>query len=264
MTEEQKNNERKIHNERESLVVKENTLIQHTRYDLSLSEQKILIYIISKIMADDKDFKHINFRIHDYIQVAGVKRGGSEYDYIKSSIKSLADKSWWVKNYNQKKGMYQEGLFRWIDTAEVSENSGEVDIVLSESLRPYLLDIRGNFTAFNLVNVLVLHSKYSIRLYEVFKSYLWLQRYEIDLQEFKKLLNIENKYSDYTELKRNVILPSIKEINKYTDLDIKFDAIKRGKKIDKLIFRISETKGYQMTMDLLLNQEERLAIKGKE
>ena len=244
--------------ERESLVVKENSLIRHTRYDLSLSEQKILIYIISKIMADDKDFKHISFRISDYIQVAGIKqRGGSVYDYIKESIKSIADKSWWIKNYNE-----SEGLFRWIDTAEVSKNSGVVEVVLSESLRPYLLDIKGNFTKYNLVNILVLHSKYSVRLYEIFKSYLWLNKYEVDLDEFRKILNIKG-YEDYTELKRKVILPSIKEINKYTDLDIKFEAIKKGKRTNKLIFYISETRGVQMTLDLLLNQEERLAIKGE-
>ena len=254
-----------ISQERESLVVKENSLIRHTRYDLSLSEQKILIYIISKIMADDKDFKHVTFRISDYIQVAGIKhRGGSVYDYIKSSVKSLSDKSWWIKSYNpNEKKKQSEGLFRWIDTAEISENTGEVDIVLSESLRPYLLDIKGNFTKYNLVNVLVLHSKYSVRLYEIFKSYLWLNKFEVGVDEFRKILNITNRYEDYTELKRNVILPSIKEINKYTDLDITFNAIKKGRKIDKLCFEINESRGVQMTMDILLNQEERLAIRGK-
>lgn len=253
MNEEQK----KIKEERENLVVKENTLIRKTRYDLSLSEQKILIYIISKIMADDKDFKHITFRIADYIQVAGIKqRGGSEYEYIKDSIQSIRNKSWWIKEGKK------ETLFSWIDTATIKENIGEVDVVLSESLRPYLLDIKGNFTAFNLVNILVLHSKYSVRLYELFKSYLWLGRYEVDLSEFRKILNITDKYEDYTELKRNVILPSIKEINKYTDLDIKYTAVKIGRRVEKLIFEISETRGVQMTIDLLLNQEERLAIRG--
>ena len=263
MTEEQRRREAEIKAERESLVVKENSLVRHTRYNLSLSEQKILIYIISKVMADDKDFKHITFRISDYIQVAGIKhRGGSEYEYIKNCIKSLSDKSWWIKSYNVKDKQSKEGLFRWVDTAEISENSGEVDIVLSESLRPYLLDIRGNFVKYNLVNVLVLHSKYSVRLYEILKASLWLTKVEIELQEFKDLLNISG-YDDYTELKRKVIIPSIKEINKFTDLDVKFEAFKKGKKTSKLCFYLSETRGVQMSLDLLLNQEERLAIRGQ-
>lgn len=257
MVDEERIREEEIKAERESLVVKENTLIRHTRYDLSLSEQKILIYIISKIMADDKDFKHITFRIADYIQVAGIKRGGSEYEYIKDSIQSIRNKSWWIKDGKK------ETLFSWIDTATVKENIGEVDIVLSESLRPYLLDIQGNFTKYNLVNVLVLHSKYSVKLYEIFKSYLWLNKWEVSLEEFRSILNVKDRYSDYTELKRNVILPSIKEINKYTDLDIKFEAIKKGKRTDRLIFHITESRGVQMTLDILLNQDERLSIRGE-
>lgn len=259
MNDEQRIKEQRIREERESLVVKENTLIKHTRYDLSLAEQKVLIYIISKIMADDNDFKHITFRINDYIQVAGIKhRGGSSYEYIKDSIQRIRNKSWWIKDGNGKK----ETLFSWIDTATVKENTGEVDIVLSESLRPYLLDIKGNFTKYNLVNILVLHSKYSVRLYEIFKSYLWLNKWEVSVEEFKKILNIKG-YSDYTELKRKIILPSTKEINKYTDLDIEFKAIKKGKKTDTLIFYIKESRGFQLTLDILLNQEERLAIRGE-
>ena len=241
-----------IRENRESLIVKDNNLIRHTRYDLTLSEQKILIYIISKIVAEDKDFKHVKFKILEYCDIAGIKRGGSEYEYIKDSIQSLRNKSWWIKVGKR------DTLFSWLDTAVIEENTGEVDIVLSESLRPYLLDIKGNFTKYELINILVLHSKYSVRLYEIFKSYLWLHKWKVGLTEFRELINIESKYEDYTEFKRNVIQPSIKEINKYTDLQIDFKSIKKGRSIDKLCFSITEKKGVQLTLDLLLEQDKRL------
>lgn len=246
-----------IKEDRESLVVKGNDLIRNTRYDLSVTEQKILIYLISKIVAEDKDFKHIKFKIAEYCDVAGIKRGGTEYEMIKESIKSIRDKSWWIKIDKK------ELLFSWIDTADIEEKSGEVGITLSESLKPFLLDIKGNFTKYELINVLVLKSKYSIRLYEIFKSYLWLNHWEIKVDDFRELIGIEDKYLDFTELKRNVILPSIKEINKYTDLQIEYNTQKRGRNIDKLIFTINEKRGYQLTLELLLNQEERLAIRGQ-
>ncbi len=241
-----------IKENRESLVVKGNDLIRQTRYDLSLSEQKILIYVISKIVAEDKDFKHISFRINEYCEVAGIKRGGTEYEYIKDSIQSLRNKSWWIKVGRR------DTLFSWIDTATIEENSGVVDIVLSESLKPFLLDIRGNFTKYELINILVLHSKYSVRLYEIFKSYLWLHHWEVSIDDFRERIAVGDKYKDFTEFKRNVIVPSIKEINKYTDLQIEFNAIKKGRRIDKLNFKIDEKSGYQMTMDLILEQTRRL------
>ena len=87
-----------------------------------------------------------------------------------------------------------------------------------------------------------------------------MHKWEVSLDEFRERIAVGDKYKDFTEFKRNVILPSIKEINKFTDLQIEFETIKKGRKIDKLIFKIGEKAGYQMTMDVLLNQEERLSI----
>lgn len=241
-----------INNARSELVVKHNELIRNTRYELSAIQQKILIYIISKIVADDKDFKRVHFRMVEYCDIAGIKKSGKGYELVKESIQDLRNRSWWIKDGKK------DVLFSWIDTAEIEENSGDIEIVLSESLRPYLLDIRGNFTKYQLVNVLVLRSKYSIRLYEIFKSYLWLHRWEIQLDDFRELVGINDKYKDFTEFKRNVITPSIKEINKYTDLQIEFKTIKKGRNIDKLVYKIEEKSGYQLTLDVILNQEERL------
>ena len=75
-------------------------------------------------------------------------------------------------------------------------------------------------------------------------------------------MHLKEKYPLFKEMKRNVIDCSIKEINKYCDINITYTTIKKGKSIDKIIFYIVEKKGVQMTLDLMLNQEERLAIRG--
>ena len=74
---------------------------------------------------------------------------------------------------------------------------------------------------------------------------------------------LKDKYPLFKEMKRNVIDCSIKEINKYCDITITYKTVKKGRSIDKIIFYIVEKKGVQMTLDLMLNQEERLAIRGK-
>ena len=71
-------------------------------------------------------------------------------------------------------------------------------------------------------------------------------------------MNLKNKYLQYKEMQRNVINSSVKEINKYTDLDVEYTTIKQGRSISKLVFTIKEKSGYQMTWELILNQEERL------
>ena len=74
------------------------------------------------------------------------------------------------------------------------------------------------------------------------------------------MLNIKDKYTNYKELKRRIINQSLKEINKFTDLNITVDEEKYGNKVYKLIFKITEKQGYQMVLDLIHTQDERLKI----
>lgn len=241
----------RLHKERDALVVKDNILLRDVRYNLTATEQKIIIYLISKILKDDKDFKHIRMGIRDYCALANIKPGGDTYKSVKESIKTLRDKSWWI-NYDHGKR-----LFSWIDTADI-ENESYIDIVLSESLRPYLLELRENFTKYELINVLVLKSKHSIRLYELFRCNLFLHVWTVSLEELKDILDLTDKYAEYKDLRRYVIDPAVKEISKYTDLSVSYETVKHNRIVTDLIFSIEEKSGYQMTWDLLLNQEERL------
>lgn len=241
----------KLHKERDALVVKSNILLKDVRYKLTATEQKIIIYLISKILKDDKDFKHIRMGIRDYCNLANIKHGGQTYKQVKESIETLSDKSWWIKHERGQR------LFRWIDTADL-EHEGYVDIVLSESLRPYLLELRESFTKYELINVLVLKSKHSIRLYELFRSNLFLHVWTVSLEELKDILELTDKYSEYKDLRRYVIDPSLKEINKFTDINVTYETVKHNRVVTDLIFNIEEKSGWQMTWDLMQYQEERL------
>ena len=252
--------ERDIHDKREELVVQSNDLIRNARtlrYDLTVTEQKLIIYLISKLCAEDTDFKKVKFTISEYCDVCGIQKSGREYERIKSSIKQLRDKSYWIKNDKE------EILFAWIDTARIVKYE-QIELILSEALRPYLLELRKNFTTYQLINVLCLKSKYSIRLYEIFKSYLWIGKWEVSIDKFREMIYLNDKYKLFKELKRNVIEQSIAEINKYTDLQIEYETIKVGRNVDRLVFKIIEKRGYQMTWELMLNQEERMKLRERK
>lgn len=251
MTNEQ-HKKREIEKNRTNLVVKDNRIIRNVRYSLSAQEQKLIIYAISKVVAEDKELKKITFKLNDYFNIVGSTNSGKDYQRVKATIRELRNKSWWIKDGDK------EILFAWLDTARVNPKTREIELTLSESLKPYLIDLRQNFTKYELINVLCLRSKYSIRLYEIYKSYLWLSRWEVSLDEFREIIDVKDRYLDFTEFKRNVINPSIKEINKYTDLTISMETLKSGRNIDKLIFNIVEKKGTQLVLDLFDEQDKRL------
>lgn len=242
-----------LRNERNELVVKHNDLLRKSRYTLSANEQKIIIYLVSKIKAEDKKLKEIEISVIDFCKVIGIETNGAAYNRIKETIKTLSDKSWWIDTGDSK-----EILFRWINEAEIEKGSGIIKLELNKHLEPYLLELKENFTKYELINVLSLRSKYSIRLYELLKSYLWRGNWDIHVDELRALLETECKYKEFKDFKKRVLTPSIKEINDFTDLTVQMETLKKGRIISDIHFDIEEKMGYQMSIDMIMNRSERL------
>ena len=223
---------------RNGKVVKANELIQRSRFSLSLQQQKIVLYLISQIMPYDEDFKLYEFSISEFCRVCGINyTSGKNYSDLKDAIKEIADKSMWVTLTNGK-----ETLLRWIEKPYIDENSGTIQIKLDRDMKPYLLQLKANFTQYELFWTLNFKSKYTIRMYELVKSLHFhdLEPYTkvFELDELKRLLDAE-KYKTYQTFKTRVLEPSINEINNYSDKNVKYDTIKKGKSISNIVITIS-------------------------
>lgn len=235
---------------RNELVVKSNDLIRSARYSLSELEQKFIVFLISKIDKDDKELKQVSIKLKDYCAIAGIEYSGGSISYLKKNIQNLSDKSYWIKDENG-----TDILFRWIDTVSIKGET--VKIILSDSLKPYLIELKQNFSKYELINVLSLRGKYAVRLYELFKSYLWQGYWRISVTELKEIINC-NKYNQFKEFNRSVLKNSIDEINRYTDIEISYKTIKDGRFITEIEFKIKEKEGLQMSIEMILNRNERL------
>ena len=70
---------------------------------------------------------------------------------------------------------------------------------------------------------------------------------ELTVDEFRKLLGLGNKYKTVDILKRDVIRPAIKNINKHSDLKVEFGQRKSGRWITHFQFAIIRKPGMQET-----------------
>lgn len=218
-------------------VVKANELIQKSRFNLSLQQQKIVLYLISQITPYDEEFKLYEFSIAEFCKVCGIDEGnGKNYIDLKQSIKDIADKSLWITIEDE------ETLLRWIEKPYINRNSGTIKIRLDEDMKPFLLQLKENFTKYELFWTLHFRSKYTIRLYELIKSIhfreleVYKRRYE--LEELKRLLGAE-KYKTYQSFKVRVLIPAVNEINSYSDKNIGYEVIKRSRAVVGIEFTIS-------------------------
>lgn len=218
--------------ERMQVVVKSNDLIQRTRYGLSTQEQKIVLYLISKIKPTDDDFQKYELALYDLCDVCGIGHHGQNYQNFKDSIKALADKSFWIETPKR------DLLMRWVEHVEIVKDESIVEIRLDPNMKPYLLMLRENFTQYELGYIMVLKSKYSIRLYEILKSYAYLAGVDYSLSSLKEALQIDG-YDTFKDLKRRVIDRSVEEINEFTDLNVSYEPYRRGRSVAGIIFDIS-------------------------
>lgn len=223
---------------RNKTVTKANDLIQKSRFNLSLQQQKIVLYLISQITSVDEDFKLYEFSIAEFCRVCGINdNNGKTYQDLKTAIKEIADKSLWVA-VDEKR----ETLLRWIEKPYIDAGSGTVQIRLDSDMKPFLLQLKQNFTSYELLWTLHFKSKYTIRLYELVKSIhfhdleSYQRRYGVD--ELKLLLG-GDRYKEYRDFKRRVLVPSVEEINQYSDKTVVFDEVRQGRKVLEIEFNVS-------------------------
>lgn len=216
-------------------VAKDNDLITKSRFDLSMQQQKILLYCISQIKPMDDVDTVYTLDIKEFARVCGyLDRNGYYYTTIKRDIKSLFHTSCWVET-----SPGTEELFTWINTVSISKGAGTITITFHETIAPYLFALREKYTQYNLSNILSLSRKYSIRLYELLAAMRYKKSFEIPLEELKKRTDAET-YDTYSNFEIRVLRPAVEEIGQMTDISVTYEAQKTGKKVTSIIFTYQE------------------------
>lgn len=214
-------------------VAKANALVRKARYSLTTQQQKIILYLISQIKPQDEDLKIYKFDMEDFAKLCGIQCHGENYKNFKESLKALADKSFWIET--PKKDM----LVRWCERLEIDKYETTVSLRLDDRLKPYLLQLKDNFTTYNFGSTLLMKSKHSIRLLEIFASYKSLGMVEFTLDELKETLEC-GEYAEYKNFRRFVIDKALEEINKYSEITVEYKPIKHGRSVYSLLFIITE------------------------
>lgn len=228
----------KDNNPRAEMVVKSNDLIQKSRFSLSTNQQKIILYLISKLKYSDSDFKEFEIDLKDFCKCCGINlNSGRTYLELKESIKQIADKSMWIEKEDG-----AETLVRWIEKPTIYKNDGIITIKLDDDLKPYLLNLKERYTQYDLIYTLLMKSKYSIRLYELLKSlhYNKLREFTVKftIDDLKKTIDASN-YKAYGDFKKRVLEKAVEEINNFTDITVEYKTFKRGRAVSDIEFYIS-------------------------
>ena len=212
-----------------ALVVKDNKLIE-AHYKLTRLEQRIVLAMVSKIHKDDVEFKRYRMSIKDFLD----REYGSKYDKMKEATERLMQKIIKIRKENS---FLQVA---WLSSAEYYEGEGTVELEFSPKLKPYLLQLKEKFTAYELKNIIQFNSTYSIRIYELLKQYETIKSRTITLDELQKMVGTE--YKKFYDIKRFVIEIAEKELKEKADIYFTYNPIKLGRRVNSIEFHIKTKK----------------------
>ena len=212
--------EDKLQIERYSMVRKSNDLIQKFRADLNSPQFKLTMYIIAKAYTFDENLEY-TFDIKDFCCCFGLDTdSGGNYKRIKEEIKKLSDKSLWYDIYGNAD---EEVIMRFIQEAHIYKKTGKIKITINKYMKPYILNLKESweqqgipYTQFALLYTLPMKSKYSIRLYELLKSWEKAGAHYWDIDDLKVLLNA-TEYPN-KNFNQKVLKVALAEINELCEL----------------------------------------------
>lgn len=213
------------------VVVKSNEVITAS-YKLTLNEQRIVLSCISKIdsMKELTKKDGVTIRVDEIKDLLVTTRNGtgSLYKDLKTATERLYDRSIALDNEGSKR--------RWVYEIKYNESEGDITLYFSPTIIPYLSELKGNFTKYKLEYVANFKSVYSIRIYELLCRWSFVGQKEIEVDELKRLLGVEDKYTRTSNFLSRVVDISVKEINKFSNIKLDCGYRKTGRRITHIQF----------------------------
>ena len=90
--------------------------------------------------------------------------------------------------------------------AKYLRQEGAVLLCFDPKLKPYLLQLKGNFTCSRLDMLLNFKSQYTMRIYNLLKQYEGLGERQIEVDFLREILGLrENQYKRYNDFKKDIL-----------------------------------------------------------
>lgn len=220
-----------------NLVVKSNELITAS-YAMTVNEQRLLLACIGQIDSRTTLDNGAVFRLsveeaRDLFYTKGDQRNA--YRDMQDACERLFERKVRIALPES-----QELLTRFVQSIVFDPENGTADLRFAYEILPYLSQLEANFTKYRLSNIVQLTSSHAVRIYELIVSWATQGQYykEMEIDAFRELLGLGDKYKQNGELRRFVTDRAVQQINESTDfeLDINFRKSKRTFKWIQLRF----------------------------
>ena len=217
----------------QTIVRKSNDLIQNAMSTLTLSQQKLMLHIFAMIKPSDTELPRYEMSIYEFLKLCGVDpHNGSMYAQVRNNIDAIANaKVQWIRLA----GTQKITMFRWLSGATIDEGTGKIVLTLDQALKPHLIQLKEFYTTMNITYTLPMKSQYSLKIYELCKSYqnLYLTKKQKgeplvwNIETLKK--QVDCNATNWAHVRRTVLAKAKSEINGHTDIYFDYEVYEKDR-----------------------------------
>lgn len=215
-------------------VVQHNAIVR-ARYDMTVIEKNVIYMLLAQLHDDDPPNKVYYISVKDIERLTGKE---INYGQFEKSTMRLVTRGYTIKEGDE---ILQVAV---VSSVRHIKHQGMIAVKFDSDIRPYLFNLKDNFTKYGFFMAMSLQSMYSKRLYEMLSQFKNTGIMRISIDELKYRLCIidpqtkKDKYAIWTAFANKVLDKAKGELEQMTDINFTYTAKKRGRKYTDLEFNI--------------------------
>ena len=229
----------------DALQVRQHNAITTARYDYTACQLDLLFFLLSKLRREDAPNQEYQIHMNEVVAMTGREW---HYKQLKEATESMGSRMFEVES---DEAYVQLWMFQKV---EYVKGQGYLRIRLSEDIRPYLFELKNNFTSFQLFSALKISSKYAKRIYQLASQWKDIgETKTYDLEEFKLMLMLKDpkgkepeQFQRISDLKAKVLDIAVRQINENTELKIGYTLLKQGRSFHAVRFYVTKQQPKQL------------------
>jgi plasmid replication initiation protein len=224
--------------EKSSLVIKSNRLIEAS-YRLSMMEMQLVLMAVSQARDNQTGFDCETPVTINVAEFEAVFNRTNAYVQLKEALDSLFERYVGIDEIDAE-GNHWVRKTRWISEQSYCDGLGSLKIVFAQVMKPYITRLEQEFTSYRIQQIGDLSSVYAVRFYEFLAQFKSTGVRTFEIERLRDMLGLIDEYKLVGDFKKWVLDVAVAQINKNTDLKIKYETRKTGRRITHLDFSIKE------------------------
>ena len=199
---------------------------------IGLIEFRFFCLYLSKINARNPEKRTVKVKIEDFEELFGISFHSTSFT---KQLRKIATRQMRVIEKGKCIIINLYSKFAWS-----IENPKELEITCNYDIMPYLFELQKSYTSYKILNIVKLNSVQKIRLYEIMKQYEKIGQVRFDIMDLQEMLC--SKVQEFRFFRRDILIPAIRDINQYTDIQVSYEKNLSCRKVVALTFTIDKKK----------------------